>query len=350
MKSIFHARHSDSKCHVLNFWLFVIYALAAFSLGLLIGWALALSAFGAVVVVHLLVLEMLGTRSIQKIGALCLWALGFAILAGPEIFVVSNDVERMNTVFKFWLQGWTLLALASALSIQVICQSIRAEGKNQVTSQRLSFASLWSFSLIMGLIIVLVYPLSSIGSRLDARFSTDLKTLNGLSYLSTQPVFARYDNGLDAEPSIVRIGEDLELINWLRSSVSGSPTIVEWSGLSYDWNSRISVHTGLPTVLGWSSHQRQQRSGYQDMVSQRKFEVQNFYTLKDHEFMTDFLLSYGVSYIIVGVQERRFVSSDALEYLAEHPGIRRVFSDDLNSIYRVDELILWELTEAASLN
>ena len=86
------------------------------------------------------------------------------------------------------------------------------------------------------------------------------------------------------------------------------------------------------------------------MVSQRKFEVQNFYTLKDHEFMTDFLLSYGVSYIIVGVQERRFVSSDALEYLAEHPGIRRVFSDDLNSIYRVDELILWELTEAASIN
>ncbi len=86
------------------------------------------------------------------------------------------------------------------------------------------------------------------------------------------------------------------------------------------------------------------------MVSQRKFEVQNFYTLKDHELMTDFLLSYGVSYIIVGVQERRFVSSDALEYLAEHPGIRRVFSDDLNSIYSVDELILWELTEAASLN
>ena len=50
------------------------------------------------------------------------------------------------------------------------------------------------------------------------------------------------------------------------------------------------------------------------------------------------------------MQERRFVSSDALEYLAEHPGIRRVFSDDLNSIYRVDELILWELTEAASMN
>tara|TARA_B100001113_G_scaffold292465_1_gene249080 strand:- start:600 stop:1370 length:771 start_codon:yes stop_codon:yes gene_type:complete len=256
----------------------------------------------------------------------------------------------MNTVFKFWLQGWTLLALASALSIKIICQSIRAEGGNQVTSRRLSFVSLWSFSLIMGLIIVLVYPFSSIGPRLDTRFSKDLKTLNGLSYLSAQPAFARYDNGLDAEPSIVRIGEDLELINWLRSSVSGSPTIVEWAGNSYDWNSRIAVHTGLPSILGWSSHQRQQRTDYQDKISQRKFEVQNFYTLKDHDYMTDFLLSYGVSYIIVGVQERRFVSPDALNYLGEHPGIRLVFSDDLNSIYRVDEYILWELTEAASLN
>ena len=350
LQSIFDVRHFHSKRNVLNFWLYVIYALIALSLGLLIGWALALSAYGAAVSVHLLVLEILGTRSVQKIGTFCLWALGFAILAGPEIFVVSNDVERMNTVFKFWLQGWTLLALASALSVQIIYQSIRVERKNQVTSRRLSFASLWSFSLVMGLIIVIVYPLSSIGPRLDARFAKDLRTLNGLSYLSTEPVFARYDNGLDAEPSIVRIGEDLELINWLRSSVSGSPTIVEWTGLSYDWNSRIAVHTGLPTVLGWSSHQRQQRTDYQDMISQRKFEVQNFYTLKDHKYMTDFLLSYGVSYVIVGVQERRFVSSDALKYLGEHPGIRRVFSDDLNSIYRVDEVILWELTEAASLN
>ena len=41
---------------------------------------------------------------------------------------------------------------------------------------------------------------------------------------------------------------------------------------------------------------------------------------------------------------------DALKYLGEHPGIRRVFSDGLNRIYRVDEVILWELTEAASLN
>ena len=350
LQSIFRVQNFHNRRDVLNFWLFIIYALISFSLGLLIGWALALSAFGAAVSVHLLVLEMLGARSVQKISAFCLWALGFAILAGPEIFVVSNDVERMNTVFKFWLQGWTLLALASALSIKIICQSIRAEGGNQVTSRRLSFVSLWSFSLIMGLIIVLVYPFSSIGPRLDTRFSKDLKTLNGLSYLSAQPAFARYDNGLDAEPSIVRIGEDLELINWLRSSVSGSPTIVEWAGNSYDWNSRIAVHTGLPSILGWSSHQRQQRTDYQDMISQRKFEVQNFYTLKDHDYMTDFLLSYGVSYIIVGVQERRFVSPDALNYLGEHPGIRRVFSDDLNSIYRVDEYILWELTEAASLN
>ena len=41
VKSIFHVRHSHSKCDVLNFWLFVIYALVAFSLGLLIGWAVS---------------------------------------------------------------------------------------------------------------------------------------------------------------------------------------------------------------------------------------------------------------------------------------------------------------------
>ncbi len=95
LQSIFHVRHFHSKRNVLNFWLFVIYALIAFSLGLLIGWALSLSAFGAAVSVHLLILEMLGTRSVQKIGTFCFWSLGFAILAGPEIFV-SNRSRRLN--------------------------------------------------------------------------------------------------------------------------------------------------------------------------------------------------------------------------------------------------------------
>ena len=64
--------------------------------------------------------------------------------------------------------------------------------------------------------------------------------------------------------------------------------------------------------------------------------------------MTTFLLTYDVSYIVVGVQERRFVSSDALNYLDQHPGIEVAFKRLDNKIYRVNKSILWELTQASS--
>jgi YYY domain-containing protein len=348
VRKAFRLRLPRGKSASLNLWLFIVYVVISVSFGLSVGWAFALSVFGAVAAVHLLVLEILSSRSIQRISALCFWALGFAILAGPEVFVVSNDVERMNTVFKFWLQCWTLFAVSSALSIQVISEYVRELKVRRRYRQRLPFASFWPASLVLILIIAFIYPVSSIGPRLDARFSKDVKTLNGMSYLSSQPSFARYDGELDAQPSTIRIGEDLELINWFRSSVPGSPTIVEWTGLSYDWNSRISIHTGLPTVLGWSSHQRQQRIDYQDMVSERKLAIQNFYVSQSHAYMTDFLLTYDVSYIVVGVQERRFVSSEALTYLGQHPGISQVFREQFNSIYRVDKSILWELAKTIS--
>ena len=141
------------------------------------------------------------------------------------------------------------------------------------------------------------------------------------------------------------IGDDLPIIQWLRESVKGSPTIVEWTGDSYDWNSRISIHTGLPTVLGWSSHQRQQRLNYQSLIAQRKQDVQRLYQIPDQKFATQFLLTYNVRYIIVGTQERRFGDDQALLALDSHPALDIVFKDTLNKIYFVDTEKLWELTQ-----
>ena len=286
-------------------------------------------------------------RNIARLTALFLYAFGFMVLAGPEIITINNDVARMNTVFKFWLQGWTLLSVASAIAAWEIWLHVKKRAMHGRTTRRFTQKRIFITCSSCILIIGLVYPLSSISPRLNNRFSTEIRGLNGLEYLEKEPTIVRNDNGADAEPSIVQLGEDLGIIRWLRGSVKGSPTIVEWTGDSYDWNGRISIHTGLPTVLGWSSHQRQQRLGYQNMISQRKLDVQRLYQVADSDFVTEFFLTYGVKYLIVGTQEKRFGNEDALRSFQTHPGLNLIFDDDNGKVYLADLNILWALQETS---
>ena len=43
----------------------------------------------------------------------------------PEFFAIDGDVGRMNTIFKFYLQAWNLLALAAAASLPYLWQHVR---------------------------------------------------------------------------------------------------------------------------------------------------------------------------------------------------------------------------------
>ena len=77
--------------------------------------------------------------------------------------------------------------------------------------------------------------------------------LDGWAYMET----ANYWDPIGEE---YELKWDLEAIRWLLDNVVGSPVILEGHTPEYRWGGRYSINTGLPTVLGWNWHQRQQRA------------------------------------------------------------------------------------------
>ena len=140
---------------------------------------------------------------------------------------------------------------------------------------------------------------------------------------------------------------DYAAINWLNEHVGGDPVIVEASNGPYAWYSRVSIYTGLPDVLGWSSHESQQRYG--DQVYARQADVQSFYGGDDLATAVTFLRQYDVSYVYVGQLERTCymtneqggcvpmsaAARDKFTTLAQSGALHAVYENSDVTIYRV---------------
>jgi uncharacterized membrane protein len=74
----------------------------------------------------------------------------------------------------------------------------------------------------------------------------------------------------------------------------------------------VSIYTGLPTVLGWDWHEKQQRWGYQGMVDQHAQDVRTMYTDSSVEKTLGLLQKYRVKYIYVGDVERAYYPGQGL--------------------------------------
>ncbi len=146
----------------------------------------------------------------------------------------------------------------------------------------------------------------------------------------------------DGEP--IELKWDYDAINWLLDNVQGSPVIAEANteprGL-YRWGSRISIYTGLPTIVGWSWHQRQQRSAMPDQwVSRRLDDVQRLYADPAIEVAMELLRKYEVRYIYVGDVERIYYPGPGLEKfeLMRAQGLLNLaYHNERVRIYRVVE-------------
>ncbi len=231
--------------------------------------------------------------------ALLLIALALAITMGVEVVRQKDDIGRMNTVFKFYMQAWVLFAVTSAYGLAT--WAVRAL-QWRTGWRRLA----WAVAIILFL-GAMVYPVTAAPAKVRDRFSSEASPhgLDGMAYMDKAQYF---DNNLD-----LRLADDKAAMLWMLNNVPGSPVILEAQVPEYRWGSRFSIYTGLPTVQGWNWHQRQQRSIVPSAeVERRVNHVQEIYNTTDLARAQKLLELYNVSYIIVGQTERAYYSPEGL--------------------------------------
>jgi len=226
-------------------------------------------------------------------------ALALAISLGVELVVLDGDIGRQNTVFKFYLQVWFLLSIVGGVGLAWM---LRSAGRWHPLLR-----ALWQGALAVLLITAALYPVLATRARALDRFNREETplTLDGMEYMkyALHGEFGLY----------FRLDGDYNMIRWLQENVEGTPVVMEAHlyPSEYHWGGRISIYTGLPTMLGWRFHQIQQHS-LEDMnllVQTRENNAAAFYSLGGEEGIRAALRlidHYDIEYIVVGTLERAF--------------------------------------------
>jgi len=229
---------------------------------------------------------------LEKRVVLVLVGTAVALTFLVEVVVIRGDISRMNTVFKFYLQVWEMFGLASAAALVWMVSAAQ--------SWRPNWRQAWT--VVLGALVVsaALYPLVATVAKVRDRWYTEAPyTLDGMAFM---PYATYFDFG-----GPLPLAEDYRAIRWMQSEVEGSPVIVEANIPEYKWGSRFTIYTGLPGVLGWNWHQRQQRVTAGDQVVwERANDITSFYLTPSVDEAQEFLDRYQVQYVIVGQLERMY--------------------------------------------
>lgn len=173
-----------------------------------------------------------------KFGLICL-AAGLTAILIPEI-LYFRDVfnNRMNTVFKFYYQGWFFLALASACGLS-----------ETLPIRRLRFLLI---PILLFLSTGLVYPGKALRDITNALTPSPLG-IHALGWFEK-----------DAP-------DEAAALRWLKENTHSGERILVPEGISYEPRSVMcSLYAERPMLLGWSGHEHQWRgSAFSEMAGTR---------------------------------------------------------------------------------
>ncbi len=219
--------------------------------------------------------------------------LGLAIILATEIIYLKDNMGetyfRMNTVFKFYLPAWILMGTAS---LTIVGEWLRNLG----TGMR---GGVKRVLPVMAVAALLAAPFA-----IGVDFGYGSHTLDGAAYL------------FGSHPG------DAAAIMFLRD-LPGNHIIIEAEGGDYNYYSRISSFTGIPTIVGMPFHEYMWR-GDAGHVTERSADVRTIYEQPSQTVAL--ARAYNATLLYVGTEERDHyrlsIPVDALELIYDAQGVR----------------------------
>ena len=236
----------------------------------------------------------------STIFVLLLITLGILLILGPEfLYLRDNFGFRINTIFKFYYQAWIVLSLAAAYGMAVVFRSLRGVGN-----------VIFSVIFVSVLIVGLAYPVLGVASKTN----------------NFKPPFGFMLDDFDRVQR--ETPDEAAAMLWLRSAQDG--VVAEAVGGAYSSYARVSIYTGLPTVLGWSNHEGQWRD--YTLQGSRTQDIETLYSTPDWVTAQDIIKRYNIRYVYVGGLERGTyrVSEEKFNIF-----LKRVFQQSNVAIYEV---------------
>jgi YYY domain-containing protein len=238
----------------------------------------------------------------EEILPLLLILMAGLIILLAELFNVADamPLPRFNTIMKLHLEAWVFWGAASAYGVYYI---IRKSYINR------NIKIIWSIAVVFLIAASLIHPVASVTSWTSGEtfFGTDTRgTLDGTAYLKkTNP-------------------GDYFAIDWINRNINGMPVILEAPGDGYVYSSQISTLTGLPTVIGWTSHERMWNINW-DKIEDRVSDTDTIYSTNDTNKAVELLKKYNVQFVYIGDNEVKKYPQDGLRKFRDEEYFELVF-------------------------
>jgi len=230
-------------------------------------------------------------------------AFGALLVLAPEFVYLKDQFGyRINTIFKFYYQAWMLWSLAASFGIAYLLQNLRG-------------ARNFIFSIVVGLLVFigLLYPIFGLSTKTNG-----FKPLYGFTLND-------FDRVKRENP------DEAAAVEFLLSAPDG--VIAEAIGDGYSAYGRISMLTGLQTVLGWPGHEAQWRGTY-SVQGSRRDDITKLYATTRWVEAKAIIDHYNIRYIYVGGLEHTSMRINEEKF---RQYLRPVFQQGGVTIYEVPQ-------------